>query len=75
MAVTLKTWTQPGDRGQQAMVINVATLVVSVFVALRAWTLVDLALSANAIVNRKPKQTASAVVSAPAPPAQVQPAR
>ena len=48
------------DRAQQARVLNLASLVVTVFIMLQGWMFVDLALSATKIVNRNGRQTASA---------------
>ena len=50
------------DRAGQARVLNLASLVVTVFMVAQGWIFVDMAVSASKIVNRNPRQTASAVV-------------
>jgi len=59
--------TQPsGDRAQQARVLNLASIVVAVFIALQGWTFVDIAINAHALINPQFRKTADATLSAPA---------
>ena len=50
----------PGDRAQQAQVLNVAGIVVVLIILGQASLLVDLSKSASRIINAGARQTASA---------------
>lgn len=66
VAGALKVTSAAGDRARQASVMNIANLVVMVYVAAQAWVFVDMCLAANAIVNPQFRKTSDATLSAPA---------
>lgn len=66
VAGVLKLTKATGDRARQAGVMNLANLVVMVYVAAQAWIFVDMCIQASAIVNPKLRKTAEATLSAPA---------
>lgn len=53
------------DRATQALVLNIANLVVVAFIMLQGWIFVDLALSATKIVNQGARKTATATLTMP----------
>lgn len=59
LAFALKRTKPTDDRAQQARVLNLASLVVSVFIVLQGWMFVDMAVAAHVIVNPQVRKTAS----------------
>ena len=60
LALVLKRTKPNDDRVQQARVLNIASLMFTVFIMLQGWIFVDMALSATKIVNQGARRTASA---------------
>ena len=65
LALALKRTKPNDDRPQQARVINLASLVLSIFIVLQGWMFVDMAVAAHQIVNPSARRTASGPAAAP----------
>lgn len=65
LAFALKRTRPNEDRAQQARVLNLASLVLAVFIVLQGWMFVDMAVAAHAIVNPQFRKTASVSPSMP----------